>query len=360
MAKRSPVRFPLMALGMVALVAGVWGGLMRMGWGLPPVRPDLAAWHGPLMISGFFGVVIGLERAVALGRSWTYAAPLFSALGVLATLAGPSGPLLLTLGSLVFVAVFIRIIRLEPTVHAATMGAGALSWAIGNVLWLAGWPVHRVVLWWVGYLVLTIAGERLELSRLLRLTGAARAGFLAAAGLFLAGLVLTVVAPAAGARLAGAGMLALTLWLMRHDIARRTLRSPSGLTRFIAACLLSGYAWLGVAGALAILYGGATAGPLYDAMLHAVFLGFVFAMIFGHAPVIFPAVLGLSMAFRPAFHIHLVLLHATLLLRVAGDLANWLPGRQWGGLLNALALLLFLVNTARAVRRTAPPAGAAP
>lgn len=43
-----------------------------------------------------------------------------------------------------------------------------------------------------------------------------------------------------------------------------------------------------MSGALALMAGQQVAGPLYDAMLHTFFLGFVFGMIFGHAPIIFP------------------------------------------------------------------------
>ena len=61
----------------------------------------------------------------------------------------------------------------------------------------------------------------------------------------------------------------------------------TGLTRFIALNLLIGYVWLVVSGALALVAGQQAAGLIYDAMLHTLFLGFVFGMIFGHAPVIF-------------------------------------------------------------------------
>jgi hypothetical protein len=57
-------------------------------------------------------------------------------------------------------------------------------------------------------------------------------------------------------------------------------------------------------------------------------------------------VLGISLPFRPAFYSHLVLLHLSLVLRVVGDLAAWWPGRLGGGLLNAVAVLLFLGNMA--------------
>ena len=61
-----------------------------------------------------------------------------------------------------------------------------------------------------------------------------------------------------------------------------------GLTRFMAICLLSGYVWLGLSGLAALIYGGVPVGPQYDvALRHRLFLGFVFAMIFAHAPVIF-------------------------------------------------------------------------
>jgi hypothetical protein len=62
-----------MLLGMLALVGALVGGLVRLGWALAAPAP-LAAFHGPLMVAGFLGTVIGLERAVALGRLWAYAA----------------------------------------------------------------------------------------------------------------------------------------------------------------------------------------------------------------------------------------------------------------------------------------------
>ncbi len=97
------------------------------------------------------------------------------------------------------------------------------------------------------------------------------------------------------------------------------------------------------------------AGPWYDAMLHAVFVGFVMSMIFGHAPVIFPAVLGGSVRFGRLFYAPLALLHASLALRVAGDLGAS-PLRAWGGLLNMAAIVLFLAQMAASVRHGAPAA----
>jgi hypothetical protein len=138
-------------------------------------------------------------------------------------------------------------------------------------------------------------------------------------------------------------------WLLAHDVARRTIRQ-TGLTRFIAACLLPGYVWLMFAGGL-WLFGNFSAGRVYDAALHSVLLGFVFSMIFGHAPIILPAVLNLPITFHASFYAHLALLHASLVLRIIGDLAADPSLRMWAGLLNAIAILLFL-STRCALRRS--------
>ncbi|MBI3360766.1 MAG: hypothetical protein HY023_06610 [Chloroflexi bacterium] len=356
-------RVPLMALGMLALLAAMWAGLVRIGWALPPLRPNWIANHGPLMISGFLGTVISLERAVALAslstglnRRWPYLAPMLAGLGALSILIGlpdPVGRTLIAIGSLGMVLIFAAINRARPDWAHATMGVGALLWLMGNILWLLGQPVYHVVPWWAGFLVLTISGERLELARVLLLKRTTLVLFLAANGFFLASLLLSLADLGTGVRFGGIGLIAIALWLLRFDIARKTIQQ-TGLTRFIAACLLPGYVWLAAAGGLWLYWGERfVAGPLYDAMLHSIMLGFVFSLIFGHAPLIVPAVMNVAVPYRPAFYAHLALLHLSLILRVAGDLASSPALRMWGGMLNVIALLLFLANTARAARQSA-------
>lgn len=91
-----------------------------------------------------------------------------------------------------------------------------------------------------------------------------------------------------------------------------------------------------------------SAGPRYDAMLHTIFLGFVFSMIFAHAPIILPTITGLSLPFQNIFYLHAALLHLSLIIRIAGDLSLSLSLQRWGGLLNAGAILLFLLSNVRA------------
>ncbi|MCC6850596.1 MAG: hypothetical protein IT294_19070 [Deltaproteobacteria bacterium] len=346
-------RLPLMLLAIAALAGGIATGLRRIGWDVAGPGYALPLDHGPLMVTGFLGTLIGLERAVALGRGWVYAGPIASGLGMLAHLAG--GPAFLapasaTIAGAVLVAALATVVVRHPTLFHVVMAVAAACWAIGSALWLGGAPHTGWVSWWVGFLVLTIAAERLELTRLLPAARGSRASFVAVAALLLAAVAAGGVGGAASARVTGLALALLAAWLVRYDIARRTIRQQA-LPRFTAVCLLSGYAWLGIGGALLLAAGAVVAGPMYDAVLHAVFLGFVFAMIFGHAPIVFPAVLGVAIPFRPAFYTHLALLHVSLLARFAADLAS-APGlRRWSALLNAAAIGLFFVNTAAAVIR---------
>lgn len=347
------IRYPLLLLAIIALLFAVWAGLLRLGWSWPPIQPALAAAHGPLMVSAFLGTVIGLERAVALGKSPAYLVPLLSALGGLLLITGFSWVWegrMLVLASIGLVVLFVLIVRQHTAVYTITMALGSLAWLVGNLLALAGRPLYIVSPWWIAFLVLTIAGERLELSRVLRPTRRTISLFALAATLFLSGTTWSVFNYEAGTRLAGLGMVLLAGWLLVYDIARRNLKHV-GLTRFIAICLFSGYFWLGIGGALWVIYGGVVAGPIYDAILHCVFLGFVFAMIFGHAPLIFPSVLGRPMAYLSIFYAPLIALHISLSIRLIGDLVNHVGLRQWGGLLNGITLLLFLGFTIFALYR---------
>jgi len=347
-----------MAVAILSMACGAWIGLVRIGWTLPlPGSSGIAA-HGPFMVCGFLGTLIGVERAIALGSRWAYAAPALVASGalVLDLPAGPAGPLLITAGSGVLVVVFAVLVRRQPALYMVTMASGAAAWTTGNALWLAGEPLFRVVYWWIAFLVLTIAGERLELNRVLAPTPGVRVLFGVAAGIVLAGVIVSAGLPRAGVHVTGAGLLALALWLFRYDVARLTVRQH-GLTRYMAVLLLIGYGWLGFAGAVALVTDVTVPGLVYDAALHAFFLGFVMSMVFAHAPVVFPAVLRRPLPFHPRFYLHAGVLHVSVFVRVAGDLVAGLESwRPWGGLLNAAALVMFVVNVAASIISARPRA----
>jgi len=87
-----------------------------------------------------------------------------------------------------------------------------------------------------------------------------------------------------------------------------------------------------------------TSGPAYDAVVHAVFLGFTLSMIMAHSTTILPAVLRRPLPYRPVFWAPMILLHAGLVMRIGfGDGLGGMLAWQLGGVLNIAALVLFLV-----------------
>lgn len=323
-------RLPLLVLGFASLAFGVAGGLARLS--ATPAPGQAIAWHGTLMVSAFLGTVISLERAAALDRLWAYAAPLAAGMGGVLILLGAhtGGFALLVAAALIFAACSLVILLRQASLETGTLLAGAAAWLAGNaVLYALGQPAG----WWIAFFVLTICAERLELSRYLKRDRFSRISFIALA----AGMLLS---PLEGSlRLQGALLALFAAWLLRYDIARLTVRQKA-LPRYVAACLLAGYFWLAVAGAIFILRGP------WDAALHAVFLGFVFSMIFGHAPVILPAVLRVRFPYHPLLYLPLALLHLSLALRIAVSSAIG----AWG---NAAAIALFIATALALVLRRA-------
>jgi hypothetical protein len=341
--RRVAATLVLVALVAAALVGGVAGGLWRAGavggaTGALFVHAGLA--HAALMLGGFFGTVIGIERAVALHRPLAFAAPVASGIGGLLLLAGafPAGAVALLLASAIFVGVNVLVVRRQPAAHTFLLLAGALAWVAGNALFVAGGSGTPVHAWWFVFVVLTIAAERLEMARLLRQRRGAHALLFSVLALLTAGAVLASIGARAGDVLYGAALAALGLWFGAFDIARRTVHTH-GLSRYMAVCLLAGYAWLVVAGVAWIAT--ALGWPARDIALHALGLGFIFSMVLGHAPVILPAITRVKLEFSRALYLPLALLHGSLALRLAD------PGWQSAGAqLNALALVAFALTVA--------------
>ena len=193
-------------------------------------------------------------------------------------------------------------------------------------------------------LILTIAGERLEMSRLLPSKAGSEGLFLVSIGLLAAG-ARNSLTDEDGAVLFGLGLLAVMLWLFRHDIARHTIRQQ-GQTRFFAVCMLLGYVWLGFAGVALLARFPFLTAQGYDIALHAVLIGFVISMVFGHALVILPAVTHWRVAYTHWLYLPLALLHLSVLLRAAGGLAVWAGLRQLSGLITIAAILAFVLTMA--------------
>jgi hypothetical protein len=335
-------------MGAVCLLTGLAGGLSRIGADTPSPT-TAAAGHGVLMVLGFLGTLIALERAVALRRRWGYLAPALAGVGGIAILVGVPAPvpaLVMATAGAWLVAGYVVMWQVQPTLHIAVQALGGIAWWAGAVAWLRGAELAAVTPWLVVFLVLTIAGERLELARVAWFGQRHVVGVTVWSGLIFAGPVVATWLPALGGRILGVGLVVLSLWLWRFDIAPHTVRA-SGLTRYMAVCLLFGYVWILVAGVIWLWNGDLTEGASYDAGLHAVFLGFVMSMVLGHAPVILPAVLRVRLPHHPRDYAVLALLQVSVVVRlVGGDLFGNNVLLITGGALGVLALLAFVVNAA--------------
>ncbi|GAA4886026.1 hypothetical protein [Serinicoccus chungangensis] len=347
-AGRSPRWAPLLIVGGgLALLAGLDAALTLAGLPAPVGSARLAVLHGPLMVLGFLGTVIALERAVALRTTWSLLAPALLGAGALAlvVLAQPLlGRLLLVQGMLLLVVVYLALWRRNGDLLVAVQALGAVLAAAAALL-LTRVEVATVVPLLVGFVVLTIGAERVELARLAMPDGSRRTLTTHAAGLTGAALA-ALLWPVPGGRLLGVSLLLLTAWLVRHDVARRLVRT-SGLPRFAAAALLAGYAWLAVAGLGLVLLGSPAVSPAgYDIVVHATFLGFAMSMILAHAPVILPAVLRVRLPYTAVMWGPLVLLHVTLLGRVLTVAAGTTAGWHAALIGNVAAVLLFVTVSA--------------
>lgn len=336
----------LVLLVALSLLAAVSGGLLRAGASWPLLQgsalvAQAAGLHAALMLPGFLGMVIAIERAVAVKLGWAFGAPAAAGLGCQCLLAGriELGALLGVAAALISVAVHLVVWRRQRALHTFLLLLASLAWLVGNLLFAAGSGVAAALPWWFVLPVLTIAAERLEMTRLTRRHALAWPALLAVVAVLLAGAALSPLG-AAGGVLFGGALVALALWFGVFDIARRTIFAQ-GLPRYMAVCLLTGYAWLALAG---LGWVGMVLGwPVRDLALHALGLGFIFSMVMGHAPVILPAVARVKLHFGPWFYAPLLALHASLLLRLLGG--NGQPAlRTAGAELNAAALALFVLT----------------
>jgi hypothetical protein len=338
----------VLMLAGLCLVAGVAGGLLRLG--IPVGLPSAPALvHGALMI-GFLGAVIGLERAVAFGGAPALFVPLAAACGSLALLAGWRGAAeVLLVAPVLLVVLSAAIVHRQVAQHTVLLTLAAVAWCVGNVLFVTAAPAMSVAAWWLAFVVLTVAAERIELTRLMPRRRGTGALFAAAAALLVAGAALLIASPQDGI-VYGAGLVAISLWLARFDLARRTLRT-AGFARYSACALLAGYAWLAVGGVawIALSWNGGAR----DVALHAVALGFVASMIFAHAPLMVPVILRVRMRYSPAVYVPLGLLHGSLLLRLGPGLFD-AHLRQWGGMLNAAAFVLFAATLVYGAKQKGP------
>ena len=325
---------------LISLVIGILAGLFRMGWSIP--IGDVAGEHGALMTGSFLGTLIVLERIVALKKKWLYVIPVISGMSLVFFILGEQAIAmsLLTIGSLGLIYIYIDLINRFGEYYFYVMMIGAIGWAVGNIIMIISPFYPQAAPWWIVFILLTVFGERLELSKFLPQTKSKKITMIIAISFFLVGVIFPY--HSIGKIITGTGLILLATWLWNYDIARKSVKAQ-GMHRYTGSLLLAGYFWLFVCGLLMII--DVNSLYIYDAMLHAFFLGFTFSMIFAHAPIIFPGVAGLTIRpFHDTLFIWAVLLQVTLAMRIISGLLMETHYRTLSGMLNAVIIILFFIN----------------
>lgn len=337
----------VLPLVLLSLVLAIWSGWLRLGWTLP--MSTAVAHHGALMIGSFLGTLIFVERAITFKQKWVLLLPFINGLSVLFFALGQTAVALwcLLLGAAGFMAMCCYFVYRYGELYYYVFLAGAFALLGGQAIVYKTHFYPNAIPWYMAFLLFTIVAERLELSRFLNITPFMRNSLLAALSLVLLSLFMPF--HFYGHFVFAAAMAAVAAWLLRYDMAWKSLRIP-GQHRYSAQLLITGYVWLLPTALLLVWPAG---NPfLYDAALHSFFIGFVFSMIFSHAPIILPAVLRLPVQlFRPFLYVLFVMLQLSLVLRVVGDLLLLPLLRQWGGLLNGVVILAFFVSVGVIVRK---------
>ncbi|HNP95822.1 MAG TPA: hypothetical protein PKJ63_09335 [Cyclobacteriaceae bacterium] len=330
----------ILVLTFTCLIIGVLSGMVRLGWNFP--LPEVATHHGAIMVGGFLGSLIALEKIIPLKMPFLLVGPISSASSVWIFFAGSFqyAVIMLLFASLILVSTLFIYLKRQYTLYMMLALIGSLCLVTGNILlaWNKFYPL--VFPWWMGFLVLTIVSERLELAKFLPVPQSRKMILIAFIALFGVGIVMPF--HSFGRYLTGLALIFVSIWLLRYDLVRLTI-TKSGLTRYTGIALACGYIALLLDGIFLIALQEMPLG--YDIIVHTFFLGFVFAMIFAHGPIILPGALGLTVKpYHRLFFLPLIILFFSLALRIAADtLLLPMSLRYLSGWISAGAILFYFI-----------------
>lgn len=346
-------RLPFLFLAALSLIVGLWSGLDRIGWDLNTLGVSMH--HGAIMVGGFLGTLISLEKILPLKKRALFAIPAISGASTLffyaqLPIAAWSCLILASLGlSAVFLHYFLR----EKNLIYLLMLGGGISWLIGNIVLISDRFYPLAFPWWLAFALFVITSERVELTKFLPVTNRAKSILVGLLACYLLGVMMSFHGN--GSFISGVALTGVSVWLMKYDLIGISMHQ-TGLTRFVAIALLSGYISMLFTGILIVSLDNQ---PLaYDAVVHLFFVGFVLSMILAHGPIILPGVLGISAKpYHKLLYLWLGLLHASWLMRVPADLVLQFEIRKFSGIVTSVAIVGYFATiaalTAKTLRRHA-------
>lgn len=290
------------------------------------------------MVGGFLGTLISLERAMVMKNKFWLLVPFISGLSIPAMLwlGWPTvGIALLLMASLGLMGIMYLQTVKHPVLYQYIMSIGAASWILGNFVLINTGLVAAAVPWWMGFLLLTIVGERLELSKFLPTPKWAKKGLLWILVLFV--FSMWIPFHGSGNLLMGFSVILISVWLLYFDMAKIASKKTDQF-KYIGVGLRVGYLWLFFNGLILIFY---SLHPLYyDLFLHTFFLGFTFSMIWAHAPIILPMVLNIKeKPYHPILWIGWSIFQLSLVGRIISSILKAPDLRSVFGFINGWSIL---------------------
>lgn len=332
--------FYLLPLVIFGLVTGIFGGWIRLGSSLI-LLTESGANHGFLMVGGFLGTLISIERAMVMKKKAWLLIPFLSGLSSFFFLFGENqtGIMLLLAGSLgLSIIMHFQAVK-HAHFHTYLLYAGTLSWFIGNFM---AWNFDRISAgstWWIGFLLFTIVGERLELSQFLPVPTWSKKVLMFFLGLFTFGLIFPF--QGLGNVFMGLAAISISTWLLFFDMAKVTSKKKAQF-RYIGIGLRVGYVWLALHGLILLFM--ETHMSYYDLILHTFFLGFTFSMIWAHAPIIFPTIFGIrETPYHRLLWIPWSVFQLTLAGRLISGALNAYELKKIMGITNGLTILVLFI-----------------
>ncbi len=335
-------RLPFIFFALISLLFGLWTGLNRIGWnmGVFPVNMH----HGAIMVGGFLGTLISLEKIIPLKKKVLFLIPALSASAIpffLLNVPWVSFLALMLAAAGLFIVFIFYFIREKNLVYFLMM-AGSLCWLTGNTLLLTRNFYPLAFPWWVGFTLLVITAERVELMKFLPVGNGLKVLLVSLLALYIAGILFSFHGP--GYKISGVSLIAISLWLMRYDMVGISIKKE-GLAKFVGTSLLAGYIAMLLTGVFFIVLHNQAIS--YDVVVHTFFLGFVFSMIFAHGPIILPGVLGISAKpYHRILYLWLFLLHLSWIMRITSDILLDFELRKVSALITAFTIPAYFVTIA--------------
>ena len=368
-----PIAILLMLL---ALAVGISKLFLMGGLITQPFLSLLLPNHGQLMVFGFLSILLATERYLgALAFPFhpiIHSMPFLVAAGGIIQIAGwvtNLFPLVLG-GSVILIAGFIIYIYIITSIGKRSaqplpfkyMSLAAISLICASIVGIWNTPVGNLPfsMLLLGFPILTILGERVELTRFVApsISSLARYGIWILAVAFALILIQTLFPLVAYRPL----MLTWVLLLLAVAIPlawgerRLMTRGEKILHRYLGVHLMAAYGWLflGIIALLVIVFKGQTV-SLMDAATHSLAIGFIGSMILAHAPIILPAILGRPLIEERLNRLPLWLLTTGNFFRVISELAGETGLRKAiasgvAGALTLLTVVVFVIVMLRSVQ----------